>query len=124
MKNQKKMKTITQSNKVSKIKKDQYRGEIKMLTRVQDTHLYMWLKDRKSVFLSKLDDVIKYAEDMLPQINNVFATYTIHGIKHSINVMEYMNSLIEDLDKLSELEVVMLIYSAFLLVTQLVSPLI
>ena len=71
-----------------------------MLTRVQDTHLYMWLKDRESDFLSKLDDVIKYAEDMLPQINFVFATYTIHGIKHSINVMEYMYSLIDDLDKL------------------------
>ena len=85
-----------------------------MLTRVQDTHLYMWLKDKESEFLSKLDDVIKYAEDMLPQINNVFATYTIHGIQHSINVMEYMYSLIEDLDKLSELEVVMLIYSALL----------
>lgn len=85
-----------------------------MLTRVQDTHLYMWLKDRKSEFLSKLNDVIKYAEDMLPQINNVFPTYTVHGIKHSINVMEYMYSLIEDLDKLSELEVVMLIYSALL----------
>lgn len=85
-----------------------------MLTRVQDTHLYMWLKDRESDFLSKLDDVIKCAEDMLPQINFVFATYTIHGIKHSINVMEYMHSLIDDLDKLSELEVVMLIYSALL----------
>ena len=35
-------------------------------------------------------------------------------IQHSINVMEYMYSLIEDLDKLSELEVVMLIYSALL----------
>lgn len=85
-----------------------------MLTRVQDTHLYVWLKDRESEFLSKLNDVIKYAEDMLPQINNIFATYTIHGIKHSINVMEYMYSLIEDLDKLSELEVIMLIYSALL----------
>lgn len=69
----------------------------------------MWLKDKESEFLSKLDEVIKYAEDMLPQINNVFATYTIHGIKHSINVMEYMYSLIADIDKLSELEVVMLI---------------
>lgn len=46
-----------------------------MLTRVQDTHLYVWLKDRESEFLSKLNDVIKYAEDMLPQINNIFVYF-------------------------------------------------
>ncbi len=85
-----------------------------MIEKVQESHLYMWLKRKHSNFLGKLDDVIDYANTMLPQINNVFATYTVHGIKHSINVMEYMYSLVTNLNKLSELEVVVLICSALL----------
>lgn len=85
-----------------------------MIEKVQESHLYMWLKEIDSKFLNTLDEVIAYADAMLPQINNVFASYTIHGIRHSINVMEYMYELVVDIDKLSELEVAMLIYSALL----------
>lgn len=85
-----------------------------MIEKVQESHLYMWLKEKNSKFLSNLDEVISYANTMLPQISNVFASYTVHGIKHSINVMEYMYALITDIDRLSELEVAMLIYSALL----------
>lgn len=85
-----------------------------MIEKVQETHLYMWIEERNSKFLGKLNEVVTFAYDNLPEINNVFASYTIHGIKHSINVMEYMYSLITDIDKLSELEVAMLIYSALL----------
>lgn len=85
-----------------------------MIEKVQESHLYMWLKEIDSKFLNMLDEVIAYADAMLPQINNVFASYTIHGIRHSINVMEYMYELVVDVDKLSELEVTMLIYSALL----------
>lgn len=81
---------------------------------VQESHLYKWLKEKNSKFLSKLDEVIAYSIDVLPLINNVFASYTVHGIRHSINVMEYMYELIVDIDKLSELEVALLIYSALL----------
>lgn len=83
-----------------------------MINTVYKTKLYTFLKENNSEFLPKINDAIKYAEDMLPLINNVFTTYTVHGIKHSINVMEYMYSLISDIHKLSELEVVLLIYSA------------
>lgn len=85
-----------------------------MIEKVQESHLYMWLKEKDSKFLSKLDEVIEYANTMLPQINNVFASYTVHGVKHSINVMEYMYALIVDINKLSELEIALLIYSALL----------
>lgn len=85
-----------------------------MIEKVQESHLYMWLKEKDSKFLSKLDEVIEYANTMLPQINNVFASYTVHGVKYSINVMEYMYALIVDINKLSELEVALLIYSALL----------
>lgn len=85
-----------------------------MIDKVQESHLYIWLKGKNSKFLNKLEEVIDYANNMLPLINNVFASYTIHGIKHSINVMEYMYELIVDIDSLSELEVALLIYSALL----------
>lgn len=85
-----------------------------MIEKVQESHLYMWLKEKDSKFLSKLDETIEYANTILPQINNVFASYTVHGVRHSINVMEYMYALVVDINKLSELEVALLIYSALL----------
>lgn len=65
------------------------------------------VKGKDSKFLSKLDETIEYANTILPQINNVF-------VRHSINVMEYMYALVVDINKLSELEVALLIYSALL----------
>ena len=34
-----------------------------MIDKVQETHLYMWLKDKDSKFLAKLDEVIILAND-------------------------------------------------------------
>lgn len=85
-----------------------------MSEKVQETHLYRWLVEKNSEFLGQVNEVIKYAEDMLPLINRVFSDYTIHGIKHSVNVIEYMFSLTTDINLLSELEVTLLIYSALL----------
>lgn len=85
-----------------------------MIEKVQETHLYLWLSARKSQFKDQLDKIISYANDILPLINDVFPNYTIHGIKHSINVMEYMYALINDIEKLDELEVMLLICSALL----------
>ncbi|WP_035287932.1 ATP-binding protein [Clostridium sp. KNHs214] len=85
-----------------------------MIEKVQETHLYEWLRKKDSKFLTQLNEVIKYANDVLPLINNVFTNYTVHGIRHSIDVMEYMYNLISDIDQLSELEVISLIYSALL----------
>lgn len=85
-----------------------------MIEKVQETHLYLWLSAKKSPFIGQLDEIIQHANDTLPLINHVFPNYTIHGIKHSINVMEYMYALITDIEKLSDLEVTLLIYSALL----------
>ena len=49
-----------------------------MIEKVQESHLYMWLKEKDSKFLSKLDEVIEYANTMLPQINKTF--YKCDGI--------------------------------------------
>lgn len=83
-----------------------------MIAKVSETHLYEWLLARESEFLGQIDKAIKYAENTLPLINRVFEDYTVHGIKHSINVMEHMFLLITDINLLSELEVTLLIYSA------------
>lgn len=85
-----------------------------MIEDVKKTKLYAYLEVRKSIFKSQIDKVIEYANEMLQHINNVFTNYTNHGIKHSINVMNYMYELVTDIDELSELEVAMLIYSALL----------
>ena len=85
-----------------------------MVEKVQETRLYQKLREKESKFLPQVDNVVNYASNMLPLINNVFTNYTVHGIKHSINVMEYMCDLLADIDKLSELEIVSLIYSALL----------
>ena len=86
--------------------------EVAMIEKVQETHLYKWLCEKNSEFLGQVNEAIRYAENMLPLISKVFSDYTVHGIRHSINVMEYMFSLITDIDLLSELEVVLLIYGA------------
>lgn len=86
--------------------------EVAMIEKVQETHLYKWLCEKNSEFLGQVNEAIRYAETMLPLISKVFSDYTVHGIRHSINVMEYMFSLITDIDLLSELEVVLLIYGA------------
>lgn len=83
-----------------------------MVENVKETRLYQWLFKKDSKFLNQVDQAIRQVEDMLEKINNAFSSYTIHGIKHSVNVMEYMFSLINDIDLLSELEVTVLIYSA------------
>ena len=51
---------------------------------MNQTKVYKLLEKRESVFLNQVKDAINIADDMLPQINNVFNTYTIHGMKHSI----------------------------------------
>ena len=51
---------------------------------------------------------------MLPKINRIFAYYTGHGIKHCVNVMQYMYVLVTDISKISDLEITCLIYAALL----------
>lgn len=79
---------------------------------MMQTKAYMLLKKNKSQFLNQVDEAITFAEYMLPMVNNVFNTYTIHGMKHAVNVAEYMYDLMDDADKMSDLEIVMLIYAA------------
>lgn len=79
---------------------------------MKNTKVYLLLKERSSQFLPLLDDAISFAENMLPQINRVFNTYTIHGMQHAVNVAGYMFGLIGETDEISDLELSMMIYAA------------
>ncbi len=81
---------------------------------MKNTKLYRELQKRESGYLKQVDHVYKYAEDMLPKINRIFANYTGHGIEHSINVMNYMYDLVTDISQISDLEIACLIDAALL----------
>lgn len=81
---------------------------------ITNTKLYLELVTRNSNFISKVNDVISYSDNVLPLINNVFSNYTGHGISHSFKIMEYMYDLIQDISLLSDLEITTMIYVGLL----------
>lgn len=66
-----------------------------MIDKVQETHLYKWLCEKNSEFLGQVNEAIRYAETMLPLVSKVFADYTVHGIRHSINVTSEQKGLLD-----------------------------
>ena len=78
---------------------------------MNSTKAYLLLQKRKSLFLSQVNKAIEFASKILPMITKVFQTYTLHGMTHSVHVAEYMYELIDDAEKMSDLEIVMLIYA-------------
>lgn len=85
-----------------------------MVQTISETKVYRLLKSRDSSFLNLVEEIYKYAHDLLPKVNLVFPNYTGHGIMHSINVMEYMFDLCDKTNELSDLELVAIIYAALL----------
>lgn len=80
----------------------------------ENTKLYQELEKRQSSYRENINKVYKYAKEVLPKINNVFANYTGHGIEHSISVMNYMYNLITNVSEISDLEIACLIDAALL----------
>lgn len=85
-----------------------------MIKELELCSLYNELKRRESPFMPKIEETYDYAKRMLPEIRIVFRNYTDHDIRHSMKIMEYMYSLVEDISRLSELDLVLMIYSALL----------
>lgn len=79
---------------------------------MNSTKAYLLLQKRESPFLSQVNKAIEFASKILPMITKVFQTYTLHGMTHSVHVAEYMYELIYDAEKISDLEIVLLIYAA------------
>ncbi|MBS4026115.1 MAG: ATP-binding protein [Clostridia bacterium] len=85
-----------------------------MIATIKSTKAYSMLEQRSSPFLDKIDRVYDYASNLLPKINRVFANYTGHDIVHSLNVIEYMFELSDFPEKLSDLELTVLVYVSLL----------
>lgn len=85
-----------------------------MIKTIKDTNVYSILLQRNSPFLEKVDKIYDYAVNFLPKINRVFANYTGHDILHSLNVVDYMIDICDFPEQLSDLELVVIIYTALL----------
>ena len=85
---------------------------------IKDTILFGHLlknEDDNYKFTNNIIEVYKIVKPILDnQIPKTFQTYTLHDVAHSIRIMQHMALLIEDINKLSCLEIAVLIYSALL----------
>jgi len=81
---------------------------------INDSKLYKILNERQSKFLPNIQSIFNYAQDILPQIINVFSSYTQHDLDHSILIMNYMHDLVDDITQFNDLEITMMVYSALL----------
>lgn len=84
-----------------------------MISKINETGFYQLLIERKKdKFINLINETCSKCELLYPKIDNIFSTYTLHGMKHSLNVMEYMYDLIDDVNKISDLDIVLCVYAA------------
>jgi hypothetical protein len=92
-----------------------HRDTIDTDLRLDDLELIVLLKKRKSAFLPSILKVYDLVKELLnTRIPKVFPNYTLHNVGHSFRIMQYMAKLVSDPNKLNDLEVTLLIYSALL----------
>ncbi|MEN2488605.1 ATP-binding protein [Flavobacterium sp. B11] len=77
--------------------------------------LIQHLKSIESPFLGKITELYNEVKKILDtRIPIIFPNYTLHNTGHSLRIMQYMADIVQDLNKLNELEIVLMIYSALL----------
>ena len=82
---------------------------------IDDLELVKLLKDKNSEFLPIIKEVFEIVKILLEQrIPHIFPNYTLHNIDHSLRIIKNMANIVEDISKLDELEIVILILSALL----------
>ncbi|MCR8847789.1 ATP-binding protein [Rossellomorea sp. SC111] len=73
------------------------------------------LKERNTDFYNGLIKVYRKVEPLLnTRISQVFPSYTLHDINHSLRIMDYMGKLVPDLNRLNDFELALLAFSALL----------
>jgi len=83
--------------------------------KLDDLTFIKHLENFKSPFLANIQIVYEQVKDILNNgIQHYFPNFTLHNTGHSFRVMEYMCKLVNDLNKLNELEITIMIYSALL----------
>ena len=80
----------------------------------EDIKIYKYLQDKNSEFIENIDSMIDYSQNVLKYICITFDNYTGHDIEHSKMVIKYMSDIITDIEKLSDLELTVIIYSGLL----------
>jgi len=73
------------------------------------------LRDRNAELYAITTSVYRKVKDILDtRVSQVFPDYTLHNVNHSLRIMNYMGSIVPDLEKLSDLDITLLICSALL----------
>lgn len=74
-----------------------------------------YLRDNKSIYYGDIQKMYVICENILSEIPKQFSNYTLHDIKHSVRVIEYMNDLVrEHIKDFSELQLTLIIYAGLL----------
>lgn len=82
---------------------------------IDNVTLIQILKNRNIYFYNDFIKVYRKIEPLLnSRISQVFQHYTLHNVGHSLRIMNYMEQLVPNMDDLSDLEIVLLAYSALL----------
>lgn len=90
-------------------------ADFKSKLELNPPRLLKHLLDKKSEFTNNILNVSRVVEPVLGEgIHQLFKNYTLHNIEHSIRIMESMYELIQDIKKISDLDITLLIYSALL----------
>jgi hypothetical protein len=88
---------------------------LKTTMTLEDVRFYKHLEAKNSPFVSNIK---KLFEEKTPILANripiIFDTYTLHDINHSIRVLEHCFDLVNDVTKLSDLDIVIIIYASVL----------
>lgn len=73
------------------------------------------LQNRNQELYSSFLKLKRQVESILNnRISQVFPSYTLHDVNHSLRIMEYMDKIIGDIGKLTDLEIMILVSSALL----------
>jgi len=89
--------------------------EIENTLTIDNTILVQYLKVKESPFVPIIENVYDSVKDLLNTgVQIVFPNYTLHNIGHSVRVADYMGTLVDDYEKLDELEITLLVCAALL----------
>ncbi|NID08935.1 HD domain-containing protein [Fibrivirga algicola] len=82
---------------------------------ITELNFFKELARRNSHLVHTFEEVYEESATILNnRIPVVFATYTLHNIQHSNRIMDIMYEFINDITKISDLEIIVLCYSALL----------
>ncbi len=81
--------------------------------KIDDLNLVKYLRDKASPLTRTIELVFDHVQPYLnSRIPFLFPNYTLHDVGHSLRIIQYMEKLIGDYKRLSDLEITLLVVSA------------